>query len=138
MRPFPQARALPSPGRFPLLGAAVSSLKILPWQAAAALLAATACSSGVGTMTAVIRPAESTPARFEPELADLRIAGDTIAGAGCRSPMKDPRDGTVIVFLRSTTMVGDYHVPSGRYGVGPDELLRIECNTGRVLGIVRR
>ena len=113
----------------------MSSLKRLPWQAAVLALA---CSSGVGTMTAVIRPAEATPARFEPELADLRIVGDTIAGAGCRSPMKDPRDGTVITFLRSTTTIGDYHVPSGRYGVGPDELLRIECNTGRVVGIVRR
>jgi hypothetical protein len=89
-------------------------------------------------MTAVIRPAESTPARFEPDLAELRIAGDTIAGAGCRSPMVDPRDGTVITFLRSTTTVGDYDVPSGRYGVGPGELLRIECNTGRVVGITRR
>ena len=116
----------------------MSPLKILPWQAAVAPLLAVACSSGVGTMTAVIRPAEGTPARFEPELAELRVAGDTIAGAGCRSPMKDPRDGTVITFLRSTTAVGDYNVPSGRYGVGPGELLRIECNTGRVVGIVRR
>jgi hypothetical protein len=108
------------------------------WRAAASTLLVAACSSSVGTMTAVIRPAEAAPTRFEPELAELRVPGDTIAGKGCRSPMIDPRNGTVITFLRSTIAVGDYDVPSGRYGVGPGELIRIECNTGRVVGIVRR
>jgi len=116
----------------------VSPLNDWMWRAAGSLLLAVACSSGVGTMTAVIRPAEAAPARFEPELSELRVPGDTIAGRGCLSPMLDPRDGTVITFLRSRIDVGDYDVPSGRYGVGPGELIRIECNTGRVVGIVRR
>ena len=108
------------------------------WRAAIVPLLVAACSSGVGTMTAVIRPAEAAPTRFEPELAELRLPADTIAGRGCQSPLVDPRDGTAITFLRSTIEVGDYDVPSGRYGVGPGELLRVECNTGRVIGIVRR
>jgi hypothetical protein len=108
------------------------------WRTSTTTLLLAACASGAGTMTAVIRPAEAAPTRFEPELAELRVAGDTIAGRGCRSPMVDPRDGTVITFLRSRMDVGDYDVPSGRYGVGPGELLRIECNTGQVVGVVRR
>lgn len=34
--------------------------------------------------------------------------------------------------------IGDYQVPQGRYGVGAREVLRLDCNTGRVLGIARR
>lgn len=105
---------------------------------AVALAALAGCAVGGGTMSAVLRPAELTPPRFEPELAELRLPADTIAGGGCRSPLHDPRDGTEIRFVRSAAGVGDYHVPSGRYGVGPGELLRVECNTGRAIGIVRR
>jgi hypothetical protein len=89
-------------------------------------------------MSPVIRPAELTPPRFEPTLPELRVVGDTIAGSGCQSPMVDPRDGTQVVFVRSQISVGDYSVPSGRYGVAEDELLRIECNTGNAVGIVKR
>jgi hypothetical protein len=32
----------------------------------------------------------------------------------------------------------DYSVPAGRYGVGSNELLRLDCNTGIPIGIVRR
>lgn len=58
-------------------------------------------------------------------------------GSGCRNPMVDPRDGTRLLLVRSAEGRGDYEVPAGRYGVGKQELLRLECETGRVLGIVR-
>lgn len=45
---------------------------------------------------------------------------------------------TTSTFVRSGTALGDYEVPEGRYGVQQGELLRIECNTGEVVGIVRR
>ena len=85
-----------------------------------------------------IRPATRTPARFEPQNRALRLTpGDTIAGAGCVSPMIDPRDGAELRFVFSTSY-GDYEVPAGRYGAGANELLRLDCNTGRVIGLVRR
>lgn len=85
-----------------------------------------------------IRRATRAPARFEPRDRALRLTpGDTIAGPGCVSPMVDPRDGTEVRFIYSTSY-GDYEVPRGRYGAGAGELLRLECNTGNVIGLVRR
>jgi hypothetical protein len=39
---------------------------------------------------------------------------------------------------RSARGLADYETPPGRYGVRENELLRLRCNTGEVLGIVRR
>ena len=86
----------------------------------------------------LVRPASRVPQRFEPSDRSLRLTdGDTIAGPGCVSPMRDPRSGTEVRFVHST-WYGDYEVPAGRYGSVAGELLRIECNTGRVMGLVRR
>jgi hypothetical protein len=86
----------------------------------------------------LVRPARRAPARFEPSDRSLRLSdGDTIAGPGCVSPLKDPRNGTEIRFIHST-WYGDYEIPVGRYGSVAGDLLRIECNTGRVMGLVRR
>jgi hypothetical protein len=52
--------------------------------------------------------------------------------------MKDPRDGREIRSVYSTSWYGDYEIPVGRYGSVSGELLRVECNTGRVIGLVRR
>jgi hypothetical protein len=52
--------------------------------------------------------------------------------------MRDPRDGTELRMLRSHATRADYEVAPGRYGVGEHELLRLDCNTGQPLGIVRR
>jgi hypothetical protein len=60
------------------------------------------------------------------------------AGEGCRNPMVDPRDGTALTLVRSDKGMGDYEVPEGRYGVGAKQLLRLDCATGRVVGIVKR
>lgn len=58
--------------------------------------------------------------------------------AACRTPLQDPNDGTRLTLDRSSAGQGDYVVPEGRYGVRPGELLRVECATGKALGIVRR
>ena len=33
---------------------------------------------------------------------------------------------------------GNYSVPEGKYGVGKGELLRLDCATGKVLGIIKK
>ena len=86
-----------------------------------------------------VRPASGAPARFEPgNRRALLQPADTLAGSGCLSPLIDPRDRGVARLVRSAGGVGDYAGPPGRYGAGLDELLRIECNTGRLLGLVPR
>jgi hypothetical protein len=52
--------------------------------------------------------------------------------------MVDPRDGTRLRFIRVVGGRGDYEVPEGRYGTGTTGVLRLECNTGRVVGVVPR
>jgi hypothetical protein len=83
---------------------------------------------------AVIRPADDVPARFTTE--DGIMPEDA-----CRSPMIDPRDHTRLRLVRSAqygmSHRGDFEVSGGRYGVGQGELLRIDCSTGDVIGIVR-
>ena len=87
-------------------------------------------------------------------------------GSGCTTRLVDPRDGTLLVLVRSQPIEvgsptdasrsptrdnlpptrpaqrdvrGDYSVDFGeRYGVAPGELLRLDCVSGRALGIVSR
>lgn len=104
--------------------------------------AAPACSIGAsGSFPSLVtaRPAQDVPERFAPaDSSLLLVPGDTIAGDGCRSPMRDPRDGTTLTMQRAQGGYADYEVPAGRYGVGDDELLRLVCNTGLVAGVVPR
>jgi hypothetical protein len=105
----------------------------------ALLLGVPACSIGLSGPQGVLRNAEDVPNHFEPKNPNARmLPADTLAGSGCLSPMVDPRDGTEIGFLRSDQEYADYAVPGRLYGVRAGELLRLECNTGKVLGIVRR
>ena len=105
---------------------------------AIASCARTSAMSAERRDTLTVRPASGAPARFEPRDASLRVSpGDTLAGPGCLSPMLDPRDGSEVRFLFSTSY-GEYELPVGRYGARPGELLRLECNTGRVIGLVPR
>ncbi len=97
-----------------------------------AALAAGCASSGP---SAALVPASDTPASFlAEEGGELRPAR---AGEGCRNPLVDPRTDLRLVLERSQAGHGDYSVPEGRYGVGAGQLLRIECATGRAIGIVR-
>jgi hypothetical protein len=87
-------------------------------------------------------PAQGRELRMAQDVPVSFVTDDGSAGVpdGCRSPLIDPRDQTRIRMQRSGTVgsrsQGDYEVPDGRYGVGADELLRIDCRTGQVLGIV--
>jgi len=80
--------------------------------------------------------AVDVPDRFvsDSPAADMQLSPDE----SCRNPMYDPRDGSEVRLLRSSNGRGDYEVPNGRYGTGPDQLLRLECGTGRPIGIVPR
>jgi len=94
-----------------------------------------ACASTSGSWeTREPRPADDTPTAFVTE-------DGTTPVEACRSPLIDPRDQTRLRLIRSAPMGGshrgDYEVTGGRYGVGENELLRIDCTTGEPLGIVR-
>jgi len=105
------------------------------------LLLLAACAIGTaGSFPASnsARAAFDVPARFDPAAPELRLSpADTIAGDGCLSPMVDPRDGTQAILARSFGGEGDYRVPGEKYRVRAGEFLRIECNSGRVVGIVK-
>ena len=81
------------------------------------------------------------PARDVPEVfvvdASIARAANSAADETCNSPMIDPRDQTRLRLVRSTGGRGDYEVPLGRYGVKAGEFLRLDCKTGRVLGVVK-
>ncbi len=82
------------------------------------------------------------PATGLPEHLEAPNAGPGEPNA-CTSPLRDARDGTELVLLRSNSQggaaLGDYRVSQvGRYGVGEREALRVDCRTARPLGIVPR
>ena len=112
------------------------------WMFAAALgvLASVACSAS-GPWELTPRPARDLPEQFviDTSVIPVPLSPD----AGCVTRMLDPRDGTRLTLVRSThrtaspEFVGDYAVePAGRYGVGAKSLLRVDCMTGRGLGVV--
>lgn len=83
------------------------------------------------TQQEIIRAAVNTPDYFENRKV---ISGDK----ACSSPLTDPRDGTQIKFLRADWPLADYKVPEGKYGVRSGELLRISCETGEAIGVVKK
>lgn len=88
--------------------------------------------SGSRTGDVMVRTAEDLPAGFETP------AGTSWGGNSCRNPIVDPVDGTELILIQSQAGLGDYSVENGKYGVGRGELLRINCTTGEVVGIVKR
>ncbi len=60
------------------------------------------------------------------------------AGEGCRNPIVDPRNDTRLTLIRSADGLGDYEPVTLRYGVSEGELLRVDCASGRAVGIVER
>lgn len=59
---------------------------------------------------------------------------------GCRNPIIDPRNGARLTLIRSADGRGDYEPqsPGSSYGLNKGELLRVECASGRAVGIVKR
>ncbi len=105
-----------------------------------ALVAAACNVSGSGFQSAPISPAPvTTPLRFlPPDASKIDTPAGTLVDDGCLSLLADPPSGIRLTLVRSENGVGDYAVPGGAYGVSNDQLLRLDCNTGAVLGVVRR
>ena len=116
----------------------------IAWLARVASAAALIC--GVASACGVSRPWEATPTPVpglpERSVADSLMAAEEEEAPGCRTHLWDPRDRTALILVRSIALApsahwGDYTVtPPGRYGLGPDRLLRIDCATRRPLGAV--
>jgi hypothetical protein len=87
--------------------------------------------------TGAMKPAVDAPTHFLMRAPD-GTAVEPTPGGTCHNPMIDPRDGAALILVRSAGGHGDYQVPVARYGVRKGELLRLECGTGLVVGIVKR
>jgi hypothetical protein len=100
-----------------------------------ALVAVTGCSTVQNTLkttpSRVERPATDLPGQFTLQNGTLN------SNATCQTPLVDPRDKTLIQLVQSDRGEGNYQVPAGKYGVGAGELLRVDCTTGRALGILK-
>ena len=92
------------------------------------------CASSGGPSAALVSATDTPVAFLVEENGALRPPR---AGEGCRNPLVDPRTDLRLVLERSEGGHGDYSVPEGRYEVGAGQLLRIDCATGKALGIVR-
>jgi len=108
--------------------------------AAAALVA---CASGSGSMAGgIVAEAKDLPDHFLVSVTGLAQAQEPQAGEGCRNPLIDSRNGTALNLMRSKEGVGDYQVLGDqyslglRYGVDSRHYLRVDCATGKALGIV--
>lgn len=89
-------------------------------------------SSGTRSDSEILRTTDEAPLGFTAPQS-LETGEDH-----CKSPLVDEAEGTALILIRSTQGLGDYQVPEGMYGMNADELLRIDCRTGEVLGVVRR
>lgn len=90
------------------------------------------CSSSSTTAQLISRAPVDVPEAFVPK------EGIVLDATSCKSPLIDPRNGTEIMMIRSHASYGDYLGPDGRYGLRRKELLRVNCSTGEVIGIVKR
>jgi hypothetical protein len=108
--------------------------------AVAALLA---CASGTSSMAGgIVAGAKDLPDHFMVAVSGVSQREEPRAGEGCRNPLVDPRDGTELNLVRSKDGIGDYQVLgdqyslASRYGVDPRHYLRVDCATGKALGVV--
>ena len=93
------------------------------------------CGSGNSASEAdtdVLRPASDAPQSFS------AIFATPVGAKDCQSRLIDPVDRVELMLVKSFDGVGDYLVPPGKYGMSADELLRINCRTGKVIGVVKK
>jgi hypothetical protein len=102
-----------------------------------------ACASGGGSMAGgIVAEAKDLPDHFMVSVSGLAQMEEPKAGEGCRNPLVDPRNGTELNLRRSKDGIGDYQVlgeqysVGSRYGADSRHYLRVDCATGRALGIV--
>ncbi|HTS02480.1 MAG TPA: hypothetical protein VMN04_08150 [Thermoanaerobaculia bacterium] len=110
--------------------------------ATAALLVFAGCTTVRNDMTGpVVGVPLDLPDHFMVAASGVGKAEEPKPDEGCRNPMVDPRDATLMTLMRSGGGKGDYAVQSEygsghKYGVTSRQLLRIDCATGKALGIV--
>ena len=111
--------------------------------AAVAMVAFAGCASGRSSMAGpVVAEAKNLPDHFMVAATGIASSEEPKPGEGCRNPMVDPRDGTLLHLVRSKDGKGDYQVLDRdlelktAYGVDSQHLLRLDCATGKALGIV--
>ena len=76
------------------------------------------------------RPATDVPGTF------VREDGVPNLGTSCLATLVDMQDKSTIQLVRTLRSgQGDYRVTAGKYGVGENELLRVDCATARPMGI---
>lgn len=110
-----------------------AALAVLLWATQLA-----ACATSDFDPARVTRQAEDVPEFFLVARPGEEGTRPAQPGEGCRSPMVDPRSGRRIDMVRSSDSQGDYVVPDSAYGLADNELLRLDCSSGRVLGVVLR
>ncbi len=76
------------------------------------------------------------PDHFVVALTGLERYEEPKADGVCRNPMIDPTDRTELLLRRSAGGKGDYAVQGPKYGLSSRDLLRIDCATGKAIGIV--
>ncbi|HVK52327.1 MAG TPA: hypothetical protein VM469_11395 [Pseudoxanthomonas sp.] len=94
-----------------------------------------ACASAPGPHASV-QPAADLPAQFQVQQADGSTRAPQ-AGEGCRNPLIDPGNQAHLLLQQSRDGWGDYSVPAGHYGAAANQWLRVECATGKPLGLVQ-
>jgi hypothetical protein len=111
--------------------------------AASAVAALAGCASSRGSMESpIVAQAKNLPDHFMVSVSGIARKEEPKSGEGCRNPMADPRNGTTLNLMRSKNGSGDYQVlgeqyeVDSTYGVDSRHLLRIDCATGKALGIV--
>ena len=111
--------------------------------AASAVVALAGCASSRGSMEGpVVAEAKNLPDHFMVAVTGIAQKEEPKSGEGCRNPMVDPRNGAPLNLVRSNNGTGDYQVLGleyqleSTYGVDSRHLLRIDCATGKALGIV--
>lgn len=90
------------------------------------------------TSDAWAQNATDAPEHFKVGRTNGFEMSDPVADESCHSPMIDPGDSTKIILYRSFDGRGDYEVPDGKYGVQKGQILRLDCATGRVVGIFKK
>jgi hypothetical protein len=111
--------------------------------AASALALLAGCASSRGSMEQpIVAQAKNLPDHFMVAVSGIAQKEEPKSGEGCRNPMVDPRNGTALNLMRSKDGTGDYQILGNQYeldstyGVDSRHLLRIDCATGKALGIV--
>lgn len=104
---------------------------------AAALLVLAGCATARNDMGGpIVGVPLDLPDHFKVAASGLGKSEEPREGEGCRNPLVDPRDGTMLALQRSAAGRGDYRVESGKYGLTSQQLLRVDCATGKAAGIV--